>query len=410
MNCEVICVGTELLLGDILNTNAQYLSRELAAMGVSQLRQSVIGDNPERLEAEIRSALERCDIIITSGGLGPTKDDLTKEVCCKALGVELELHEDILEGIRHFFEHRGSVMTENNRKQALIPKGGTVLNNSNGTAPGCVAEKNGKHIIMLPGPPRELVPMFENEVKPYLANFSQGVIFSRSVRLFGIGEAAMATEVEDLLDSANPTVAPYAKDFESLLRVTAKADSVEKAAEMCDETVATIKERLGKYIYGIDVESLQQRAVELLLEAGKTVAAAESCTGGFFAKRLTEIEGSSNVFECGMVTYSNEMKMRMLGVKKETLDKFTAVSEQTAAEMASRIRSFSGADIGIGITGFAGPGTDGTREAGLIYIGFDAEDRQEVYELKTGRTENSREYNRYAASSKALNMIIKYLQ
>lgn len=410
MKAEIICVGTELLLGDIVNTDAQYLARELASMGITMLYQSTVGDNRERLSALLQTALSRSDIIITTGGLGPTEDDLTKEVCCEALGVELVLDEEILGGIKTFFEGRGSKMTENNVKQAYVPKGGTVLFNSNGTAPGCAVEKDGNHIIMLPGPPRELVPMFDTEVKKYLGRFSDGVIFSRNVRMFGIGEAAMAQQVSDLFEMENPTVAPYAKDYESLLRVTAKAETRRQAAAMCDEVVDIIKARLGEYIYGIDAESLQQRAVELLRKNGMTVAAAESCTGGYLAKRITEIDGASEVFGCGAVTYSNSFKQKLLGVKEETLNSFTAVSEQTAAEMAQGVRQLGQADIGIGITGYSGP-SGGTEKdpVGTAYIGFSTSKGTTVRAVRTGRSTNSREYNRYAASSAALYMIIEYL-
>ena len=410
MNCEIICVGTELLLGDILNTNAQYLARELAALGIGVHHQQVVGDNPQRMRECMLRALNESDMIILSGGLGPTADDLTKEICCEVMGEKLVLDEDILEGIRSYFVSRGRQMADNNKKQAYVPENGIVFRNRNGTAPGCGIEKDGKLAIMLPGPPRELKAMFEKEVMPYLAKKTGGIILSKQVRTFGIGESNMASAVEDLLGGENPTVAPYAKDGEALLRVTARADSKEKALAMCDETIEIIRERIGEYIYGIDAASLEEKAVELLLAHGKKLALAESCTGGYIAKRITDISGSSAVFECGVVSYSNEVKINLLGVNPETIEKYTEVSEQTAAEMAEGVRRLSGADFALSVTGIAGPGgSSEDKPVGLSYIGFACEDGTTVKELRTGKKENSRDYNRYVTASTALYMLVDYL-
>ncbi len=410
MNCEIICVGTELLLGDILNTNAQYLARELAALGIGVHHQQVVGDNPQRMRECMLRALNESDMIILSGGLGPTADDLTKEICCEVMGEKLVLDEDILEGIRSYFVSRGRQMADNNKKQAYVPENGIVFRNRNGTAPGCGIEKDGKLAIMLPGPPRELKAMFEKEVMPYLAKKTGGIILSKQVRTFGIGESNMASAVEDLLGGENPTVAPYAKDGEALLRVTARADSKEKALAMCDETIEIIRERIGEYIYGIDAASLEEKAVELLLAHGKKLALAESCTGGYIAKRITDISGSSAVFECGVVSYSNEVKINLLGVNPETIEKYTEVSEQTAAEMAEGVRRLSGADFALSVTGIAGPGGGSEdKPVGLSYIGFACEDGTTVKELRTGKKENSRDYNRYVTASTALYMLVDYL-
>lgn len=410
MNCEIICVGTELLLGDILNTNAQYLARELAALGIGVHHQQVVGDNPQRMRECMLRALNESDMIILSGGLGPTADDLTKEICCEVMGEKLVLDEDILEGIRSYFVSRGRQMADNNKKQAYVPENGIVFRNRNGTAPGCGIEKDGKLAIMLPGPPRELKAMFEKEVMPYLAKRTGGIILSKQVRTFGIGESNMASAVEDLLGGENPTVAPYAKDGEALLRVTARADSKEKALAMCDETIEIIRERIGEYIYGIDAASLEEKAVELLLAHGKKLALAESCTGGYIAKRITDISGSSAVFECGVVSYSNEVKINLLGVNPETIEKYTEVSEQTAAEMAEGVRRLSGADFALSVTGIAGPGgCSEDKPVGLSYIGFACEDGTTVKELRTGKKENSRDYNRYVTASTALYMLVDYL-
>ncbi|MBQ6930981.1 MAG: competence/damage-inducible protein A [Clostridia bacterium] len=410
MNCEIICVGTELLLGDILNTNAQYLSRELAALGIGVHHQQVVGDNPQRMRECMLRALNESDMIILSGGLGPTADDLTKEICCEVMGERLVLDEDILDGIRSYFVSKGRQMADNNKKQAYVPENGIVFRNRNGTAPGCGIEKDGKLAIMLPGPPRELKAMFEKEVMPYLAKKTGGIILSKQVRTFGIGESNMASAVEDLLGGENPTVAPYAKDGEALLRVTARADSKEKALAMCDETIEIIRERIGEYIYGIDAASLEEKAVELLLAHGKKLALAESCTGGYIAKRITDISGSSAVFECGVVSYSNEVKINLLGVNPETIEKYTEVSEQTAAEMAEGVRRLSGADFALSVTGIAGPGGGSEdKPVGLSYIGFACEDGTTVKELRTGKKENSRDYNRYVTASTALYMLVDYL-
>ena len=409
MNCEIIGVGTELLLGDIVNTDAQYLAQELAAMGIVIHYQEVVGDNPERMRECISNAVSRSDLVILTGGLGPTADDLTKEISCEVMGAELVLDENILEGIKSFFRSKGIEMPETNAKQAYVPVGGTVFANRNGTAPGCAVEKNGKTVIMLPGPPRELKVMFEHEVKPYLAAKTGGVILSKQVRTFGIGESAMAQRVSDLLDGENPTVAPYAKDGEALLRVTAKAESKEKALVMCDETIEKIRKKLGAYIYSTDSLNLEQTVVKLLSENGKKIALAESCTGGYIAKRITDVPGSSEVFEYGIVSYSNEVKQKLLGVKSETLEQYTEVSEQTAAEMAEGVRKLSGADIGISVTGISGPG-GGTEDkpVGLAYIGFSHSGGTYVREVRTGRSLDSREYNRYVTASNALHMVIQH--
>ncbi len=410
MNCEIIGVGTELLLGDIVNTDAQYLARELAAMGIVIHYQEVVGDNPERMKACISAAVLRSDLVILTGGLGPTADDLTKEISCEVMDTHLVLDEEILEGIRGYFSSKGITMPESNAKQAYVPKGGIVFKNRSGTAPGCGIEKDGKIVIMLPGPPRELKPMFENEVKPFLAAKTGGIILSKQVRTFGIGESDMAQRVSELLEGSNPTVAPYAKDGEALLRVTAKAQTEEEALSMCDKTIEKIKEKIGRFIYSTDSMNLEQTAVALLKANNKKIALAESCTGGYIAKRITDVSGSSEVFEYGIVSYSNEVKQKLLGVKTETLEKYTEVSSQTAAEMAQGVRALSGADIGISVTGIAGPGGGSEdKPVGLAYVGISHKDGTLVREIRTGKKEDSREYNRYVTASNALHMVIQYL-
>ncbi|HZK38762.1 MAG TPA: competence/damage-inducible protein A [Clostridia bacterium] len=406
--CEIISVGTELLLGEILNTNARFLSLELAALGISVLRQTTVGDNPDRLAQAFKDALSRSDIVIASGGLGPTADDITKEVCCRVMGFELVVDEEILAFLENFFASRNIKMPQSNKKQALVPLGGTIFNNKNGTAPGIACEKDSKCIILLPGPPRELNPMFLESVKPFLSKYADEVILSHTIRTFGIGESAMAELAEDLLCNKNPTVAPYAKDGEALLRVTACAQTNAKAQALCTPVIESLLKRLNPYVYGVDVDSLQQKVVELLTQKNLKVALAESCTGGYTAKRLTEVAGASKVFECGIITYSNEMKIKLLNVSPDTLKEHGAVSEQTVVEMAKGARAAGNADIGVGITGIAGPQGDGSKTpAGLSFIALADKDSVRVEKIQTGKP-FEREYNRYYTASRALNMIRLY--
>ena len=353
MKAEILAVGTELLLGDILNTNAQFLAQELANLGIEVYYQTVVGDNPQRLKDTIFHAFSRADLIITTGGLGPTEDDLTKETAAEYFGERLIPDERALGRIRKYFDRTGRVMTENNVKQAMVPeKNGIVLYNDNGTAPGIIMEKNGKMIVMLPGPPRETIPMFQNQVKPYLAKKQEFTFVSRILRVAEVGESAMEERVKDIIDAqTNPTIAPYAKDGEAILRITAKARDEEEANRLIDPVAAVLKERLGDAVYGEGETDLETVVAEQQL----TLAVAESCTGGMIASNLVEYPGISAALVEGCVTYSNEAKMHRLGVKAETLEKYGAVSEETAKEMAEGIARTSGADIGVATTGVAGP-------------------------------------------------------
>lgn len=410
MNAEILAVGTELLLGDIVNTNAQLLAAELASLGITVLHQSVVGDNPGRLQEAVRQALARSDLLITTGGLGPTVDDITREVTAEALGLRLVLHEPSLARIRAFFDKTGRPMTENNKKQAMLPEGATVFENDWGTAPGCAVEAMGKIVVMLPGPPREMGPMFSLRVKPYLKKFSKAVYYSLNLRVFGMGESAVEAELRDLMSGANPTLAPYAKDGEVLLRITASAPTKDEAYKLCLPVRDEIRHRLGDCVYGENVENLQQVVVNKLLEKKMKIGLAESCTGGLTAKRITEVPGSSEVFECGIVSYANETKQRLLGVRKETLERHGAVSPETAAEMAEGARLASGADIGVGITGIAGPG-GGTvdKPVGLVYVALSDGKLCRVRRLSLGRSNLEREYIRYVSASNALDMVRRYL-
>lgn len=407
--CEIISVGTELLLGDILNTDAQFLSRELAKLGLSVLHQSTVGDNHDRLYELLEQAAQRSDIIILSGGLGPTPDDITKEVACEFFSKDLTLHEESLRRMSSYFTAKGLVMPETNKKQAMLPADCVVFENNNGTAPGLAMEKDGTHILLLPGPPRELKPMFYESAVPYLKKFSDKVIISHNIRTFGIGESAMSEVVADLLDSANPTVAPYAKDGEALLRVTAMADNNDDAENLCKPVIDEIRSRLSDYIYGIDCNSIEEAVVPMLIENNLKLATAESCTGGLVGKRITNISGASKVYECGIIAYANEIKHRVLGVSVDALRQYGAVSAEVAEQMAKGALEVSGADIAVSVTGIAGPLSDGTsKPVGLSYIALADKNNVWVKELNTGHT--NRDYNRFVNSSNALNMVRMYIE
>lgn len=410
MNAEILTVGTELLLGDILNTNAQYLARELARMGIPVHYQSTVGDNPERLRRTLAQALERSDIILTSGGLGPTKDDLTKETICSLLEQPLALHEPSLAWIRTYFARTGRTMSANNEKQAMLPVGCTVFANAVGTAPGCGIEKGGKHILMLPGPPRELVPMFETGARAYLRQFTQGTIVSRNLRVFGIGESTLEGYVNDLVDLANPSCALYAKEGEVLIRVTAMASDAGAAERLLEPLVGQLRQRLGDFIYGEEADSLEQVVVEQLRRHGKTVATAESCTGGLVAEKITRIPGASEIFSYGVCTYANEAKTRELGVSAKLLATQGAVCEQVAMQMAAGARERAGADIGVGVTGIAGPGGGSAEKpVGLVYIALADRERVWGQKLLLGRGGAERDHVRNLTSLHVLDLIRRYL-
>lgn len=372
MKAEILAVGTEILLGDIVNTNAQYIAKRLADIGIGVYHQTVVGDNEERLLKAYELAFERADIVIATGGLGPTKDDLTKEIGAKYFHKELILDEDSLNQIEVFFSRLNRPIGETNKKQAYIPEGARILSNPNGTAPGCIIDENNKILVMLPGPPKEMIPMFENHVVPYIEKFSDGVLVSKVLRVVGMGESTMAEIVEDIMDKfTNPTVAPYAKDFEAILRITAKAKTKEEAEKLIIPVEKEIRNRLGDNIYSEGENTLENVVGEMLVSKNLTIATAESCTGGLLAGTLINYPGISASFMEGAITYSNEAKMKRLGVKEETLAKFGAVSEETAREMAEGIAKAANTDIGISVTGIAGPG-GGTEEkpVGLVYVGL----------------------------------------
>lgn len=411
MKAEILCVGTELLLGDIVNTNAAFLSRELAGLGINVYHQSVVGDNSDRLKICLKESLKNNDIVITSGGLGPTYDDLTKETAAELFGLELKFDEASMKHIEEYFAKINRPMTESIKKQAYIPDGAIALKNDCGTAPGVFIEKNGKVLVLLPGPPREIEPMFINYVSPLLQKFTGKTMFSRTVHIFNMGESAVEAKLHDIMTTlTNPTLAPYAKDGEVLLRITASADSKENAEKMIEPVLKDIENIIGiDNIYGVDVGNLQTALVRKLKEKKLKIATAESITGGLVSKRITEVSGSSEVLECGICSYSNRIKHEVLGVTKETLEKFSEYSRECAIEMANGVRRLSGADIGISTTGIAGPG-GGTKEkpVGLVYVGVSVGDYSFAEELHLSRGfSDERELIRYLASSHALYLALK---
>ncbi len=409
VSAEILCIGTELLLGEIVNTNATYLSRRLARLGIRVYHHSAVGDNPERLARALDVALSRSDLVLTTGGLGPTCDDLSKEVIAAHFGRALVLHPPSLERLEAFFADRGTAWTENNKKQAYQPEGAVIFPNPSGTAPGAAIEQDGKTVILLPGPPRELTLMFETEVEPYLRRFAGPGIVSRELRLFGIGESAVETLLRPLMTTqTNPTLAPYAQEGEVMLRLTASAPSEAEAYARMEPLEREIERLVGPYIYGVDVPDLQTALVRYLLEHRIRVAAAESCTGGLISKCITDVPGSSEIYPGGVCSYSNERKMQWLGVSPETLAAHGAVSAETALEMAHGIRRATGADLGVSTTGVAGPG-GGTAEkpVGLVYVAVAGETLQKVDELHIRYgAQTSRDLIRNRAAKHALHLLL----
>lgn len=405
MIVELISVGTELLLGNIVNTNSAYLSKKCASLGLLQYFQSVVGDNRERLKETLRLALQNADIVILTGGLGPTQDDLTKETVAELFELPLVEDEHTRKRIEEYFTHNiYKEIPDNNWKQALVPQGARVVDNHNGTAPGLIVEKNGKVAILLPGPPDEMLPMFEESIEPYLKSLQPEALYSKMVKLCGIGESQAETEILDLIDAqTNPTIATYAKTGEVHIRVTAKAATEEEARELVKPMVKQIKARFGKLVYSTDEnESLEQAVVKLLRKVDFKVCTAESCTGGLLAGRLINVSGASDVIHQGYVTYSNKAKRKMLEVDKTTLRKYGAVSRQTAKEMALGAVLVSGADIGLSVTGVAGPNSDEDKPVGLVYIGCCHGDNVFVEEF---HFRGNRQKIREQAVTKALDLV-----
>ena len=395
MNAEIIAVGSELLLGQIANTNAQFISKQLAELGVNVFYHTAVGDNPDRLEQVINIAESRSDLLIFTGGLGPTKDDLTKETIAKHMGVQLVFDQEALESIKEYFVKTNRHMTENNKKQALVLEGCKVLSNNHGMAPGMFLSKDNCHYMLLPGPPSEMQPMFATygirALQEKLTN--KEVILSRVLRFFGIGESLLETEIEDLIDAqANPTIAPLAGDGEVTLRITSKTDSMEAGEKLIQATEKKILERVGDYFYGYDDTTLVQELVKKLQEQKVTVAAAESLTGGMFQQELTSVAGAGSIFSGGVVCYTNEVKQNILSVKESTIKEVRVVSAQCAKELAENVQKLVDADIGISFTGVAGPDELEGHPAGTVYIGVAVKGKETVVEklLLAGTREGNR--------------------
>lgn len=372
MVAEILCVGTELLLGQVLNTDAQFLSRRLSELGIELYRIETVGDNPGRVREAIGEALRRCDLLITTGGLGPTEDDLTKEMVAETLGLEMVLDEAALNHLKEQHAAWGREMAPNNVKQAYFPRGAHILKNARGTAPGCAVEVGGKTAIVLPGPPYELTHMFNCEVEPYLRGRLGYTIASRFIRTIGIGESDLEMRLRDMIDAqSDVTIATYCSLGESQVRITVKCPRGEDPAARLDPVESAIRARLGELVYAVGETDMPRVVVDMLHSAGRTLAVAESCTGGKIADWLVDVPGVSDVLIEGHVTYSNIAKERTLGVRHDTLERFGAVSAETAHEMAQGLKAVSGADYCLSVTGIAGPG-GGTAEkpVGLVYIGL----------------------------------------
>jgi len=414
MKAALLSVGTELLLGEITNTNVVYLSRELNTLGIDVMYHYTVGDNPVRLAEMMELAFKDCDLIITTGGLGPTQDDMTKEIACQVMGDELVLQEDILEQIKRRMLAYKAYMTDNNIKQAEMPSRAVIFYNDAGTAPGfaldrTLADGRKQYIACMPGPPREMKRMFKKSVMPWLEGMSDGILVYKELRLFGIGESELETALLPLIDGqTDPTIATYAKDSECSVRVASKRAGCEEAEAAVEDMIRKVDELVGQYIYSYDDEDLVKVVSRKLMEQKLTIACAESCTGGMFAAALTDIAGISECFDRGIVTYSNEAKIQELGVNPETLKQYGAVSEQTALEMAEGVRRISGTDIGISVTGIAGPG-GGTEEkpVGLVYIGLDFKGTRSFRKLDRRITDRGR--NRRYATLSMLDMLNKAL-
>lgn len=408
MTAELIAVGTELLLGEILNTDSQFLAQQLSQLGINLFYQTVVGDNKERLCDTIKTALSRSDIIITSGGLGPTNDDITKEMLAEAMGVSLELDDESLCDIKSYFAYMNRTMPDSNIKQAYMPQGCIVLKNNNGTAPGGIIEKDGKIAIFLPGPPNELVPMYNESVLPYLYKKSDSVLFSKTLKIIGMGESSVEEMLFDFMkNSTNPTVAPYAKANEVTLRITAKAKDKEEAKGLIGPAEEYIRKTLGECVYGADDDTIYSVVCDMLNKKNMKVSFAESCTGGLLAQSMTSVSGASKVFEQSFVTYSCDAKMKLLNVDEKILEKYGAVSELCAIQMASGALNASGADVAISVTGVAGPGSDERNNpVGLVYIGIADKNFSKAYKFNFM---GDREKIRVRACTSAFDILRKYL-
>ncbi len=407
-NTEILSVGTELLLGHVTNTDARDVSELLSKIGVNVRWHTVVGDNPIRLRECVEIAKSRADVIITTGGLGPTCDDLTKKVLAEAFGLELKRNEAEYQGLYDYIRP-DRVFTPNNFAQADLPEGCTVFHNDWGTAPGCAFEAQGKIVVMMPGPPGECVPMFKACAIPYLQKLSVELIISHSLRIFGMGESTVDQIFRDEMNAmTNPSMAPYAKECDCLLQVTAKAKSERDAEAMIRPVMAHVREKLGDVVYGEDVETLEEAVLQILKQRPATFAAAESCTGGDIARRFTELPGASAFFLGGVVSYTNGVKAGVLGVDPVLIEEKGAVSYEVAKAMAERVRAITGADIGLGVTGLAGPDGDGVHEVGTVFVSMAVEGKTWVRELHLG-TFRTRSFIRRMAGNHLFDMMRRWL-
>lgn len=412
MIVEIISVGTELLLGNIVNTNAAYLAEQCAKLGLSCYYQTTVGDNEKRIEETLQMALSRADVVILSGGLGPTQDDITKETVAKMLNKELLMNEQIKEQIEDYFTKRNMLIMDNNWKQAMVPKDALVIYNTNGTAPGLIVEDNGKTVILLPGPTAELMSMFEQDIAAYLDQKIPEIIYSQTVKICGMSESKVESMIEDLVKKqTNPTIAPYAKTEEVHLRITAKAENEKEARKLCKPIVKELKSRFRTKVYSTEKDmTLEKAVVDLLIANNLTISTIESCTGGLLAGRLINVPGVSEVFKSGFVTYSNKAKRKIVGVKKSSLQKYGAVSENVAKEMAKGTSQLSKADVTVSVTGVAGP-DGGTKEkpVGLVYIGCCVKGKVVVQEYHfSGTRDKIRECSVAAALTLLRNCVLEY--
>ena len=407
-NTEIISVGTELLLGHVTNTDSRDISEMLSRIGINVKYHTVVGDNPQRLRQCVDIARDRADIIITTGGLGPTCDDLTKETLAECFQVKLVENAEELEWLKQY-RHEGSAFSANNYKQILLPEGCTVFHNNCGTAPGCGFESGGKVVIMLPGPPKECRAMFRESAVPYLRALSGGEIVSHSVRVFGVAESRIDEMFHDEMNSMlNPTMAPYAKECDCLVQVTAKADSEAEAEAMVRPVMEHVQEVLGEWVYGVDVETLEEQVMLLLHKDPHTFALAESLTGGGVGGRFTALSGASAFYKGGVTVYTDEAKAALLGIDPALIAEKGAVSREVAAEMAVRVRDILHADIGIGLTGLAGPDGDGVHEVGTVFVSMAAPEGVWVRETHMGKV-RSRSFIRQLAGNHAFDMLRRYL-
>lgn len=410
MKTALLTIGTEILFGQVVNTNAAFLSRELQNIGFDVMYHYTVGDNPKRLKDLLEIAFRDCDLVITTGGLGPTQDDLTKETIAEYFDQELVLYPDILGWIREAVENAGYRWSENNTKQAFFMKDSIILDNPNGTAPGFAFEKNGKMIAALPGPPNEMYPMWTNHLKKILLEKSDGFIYYRILRLFGIGESSLETKLLPLIDGqTDPTIATYAKMGECSLRITSKRENFEEAKDAVDDMIVSVNSIVGGQIYSYDDEDLVEVVGKLLISKNIHISAAESCTGGMFADWICSVPGISSVFDRSLVTYSYRAKEEELGVSKETLEKYTAESPEVAREMVDGLYNVTKSDICIVITGVAGPGDlSPDKPAGLAWIGIRYKGETKVVE--TVHRNVSRDYNRRYMTLKMLNEVYKLIK